>query len=244
MMSNIYKSTVVRLRIVRIGLVALLSVWVSGCATGPSGPQYLSKQEAFGTVYSERPKSILVVPAVNQSTAADAGNYYSATIAKPLTEQGYYVLPITITDQILNQAGISDGAQLLSVPAKRLGELFGADAVLYVTINLWDTNYFVLGGNVTVKLEYRMVSTTTNENLWRYKDQVVVDTSGSGNNGLLGAIIETAINTSTQDYLPVAHQVNSRSIYTMPYGLYHPQHGQDGIVRVVNPGNLVTVDVE
>lgn len=223
-------------RLYMTGMVFALANAVTGCATAPT---MISKQEAFGTMYDEKPQSILVVPAINNSTAAEAANYYSATVARPLTEQGYYVLPITITNQILGEAGISDGHQLHAVPAKRFGELFGADSVLFVTINLWDTNYYVVGGNVVVGLQYRLVSTTTNETLWQFKDEMTVNTTGDSNNGgLLGALIQTAIATSMQDYLPIAETVNARSIHTIPYGMYHPQHGLDGINKVVNASNL------
>lgn len=221
-------------RMVSFIVLTVVAVLNSGCVTTPP-PVYLTKQEAYGGFYKESPRTILVVPAINNSTAAEASNYYAATVAEPLTNQGYYVLPIAITDQFLNEAGISDGAQLKDVPTERLGALFGCDAVLYVTISMWDTNYNVLSGNVVVELSYQMLSTTTNETLWSYQNKVVVNTTGnSGNNGILGALIETAIKTAQQDYLPVAQMVNNNSIYTIPAGQHHSQHGQDGMLKVVD----------
>ena len=187
-------------------------------------------------MYEEKPLTLLVVPAINNSTAADATEYYSTTIAQPLTEQGFYVLPVEITNVILKEAGIADGAQLKDVPPAKFHTMFGADAVLFVTINEWDTNYYVTGGNVTVGLGYHMVSTKTGNTLWSYRNRVVVNTSGNSNSGggILGAIIETAINTAIQDYLPIARQVNYIALGSIPVGKYHPQHGQDGAFRVVN----------
>jgi len=208
-----------------LGLAGTL--WLSGCAVTPSEP--VTRQEVFGGIYSEKPASILVLPAINHSTAAEAPLYYSASIAQPLSEQGYYVLPIPVTNAMLQQAGISDGAQLAAVPAKRFGEMFGADAVLFVTIDSWDTSYYVVGGNVSVGLQFRLVSTKTNETLWNYQNKVVIDTSGNANNGagLLGALIETAIKTAQQDYFPVAQQVNYRSVWVLPHGKFHPNHAVD-----------------
>ena len=215
-------------------LVLAAALALSGCETmGTSS--LLTKQEAFPSLYSNSPKTILVLPPINRSTAADASSYYSATIAPPLTQNGYYVLPVTVTDKLLNEAGVSDGAQLANVPAQKYRELFGADAILFVTINKWDTNYNVLAGSVTVNLAYKLVSTATNETLWRYQGEMKVDTSGGGNNGLLAALLATAIQTATQDYLPIAQQVNARAMYTAPYGVYHPEHGIDSELRVVRP---------
>lgn len=208
-----------------LGLVG--SLWMSGCAVNPSEP--VTKQEVFGTLYTEKPASILVLPAINHSTAAEAPLYYSASVAQPLTEQGYYVLPIPVTNVMLQQAGISDGTQLAAVPPRRFGEMFGADSVLFVTIDSWDTSYYVIGGNVSVGLQFRLVSTKTSETLWNYRNKVVIDTSGNSNNGagLLGAIIETAIKTAQQDYFPIAQQVNYRSIWVLPHGKFHPNHNVD-----------------
>lgn len=202
-------------------------IFLVGCATTPTLSS--TNQEVFSKIYSEKPTSVLVLPAINHSTAADAPTYYAASIAQPLTEHGYYVLPIPVTNVMLQQAGISDGEQLASVPPQRLGAMFGADAILFVTIDSWDTSYYVIGGNVTVGLQYRLVSTRTAENLWQYKNKVVVDTTGNSNSGggLIGALIETAIKTSQQDYFPVAQQVNYRSVALLPHGKFHPQYGVD-----------------
>jgi hypothetical protein len=43
-----------------------------------------------------------VVPAINNSTAAEAPDYYSTTIAEPLTRMGYYVLPIEVTNSAID----------------------------------------------------------------------------------------------------------------------------------------------
>lgn len=203
---------------------------LTGCATTPGAPP-ITKQDVFPTVYGEKPASLLVLPAINHSTAAEAPIYYAASIAQPLSEQGYYVLPIPVTNAMLEQAGISDGAQLLAVPPQKFGQMFGADAILFVTIDTWDTSYYVVGGNVTVGLTFRMVSTKTGADLWNFRNQVVVNTGGNSNNqaGLLGAIIETAIKTAQQDYFPIAQQVNYGSIMVLPYGKFHPRHGVDAV---------------
>ena len=212
----------------------LLASLLSGCAVNqPSSPP-LTRQQVFPGIYGEKPVTVLVLPAINHSTAADAGILYSASIAQPLTEHGYYVLPVPVTNTMLHQAGISDGAQLLQVPPQRFADMFGADAALYVTIESWDTNYYVVGGNVTVGLTFRLVSTHTAKTLWAYHRQITVDTTGRNNNSsgnpladLIGGMIATAITTAQQDYFPIAQQVNYQSIAVLPYGKLHPQYNLD-----------------
>ncbi|MBK9131509.1 MAG: DUF799 family lipoprotein [Gammaproteobacteria bacterium] len=206
--------------------VLLLSslLLMSGCAVQP-----LTKGEAFPGMYGEKPTSILVIPAINHSTAADAPILYSSTINEPLSNAGYYVLPIEVTDRFLRNEGLIEGEQISEIPPQRFSEHFGADAVLYVIIDIWDTNYYVVGGNVTVGVQFSLKSTKSGETLWAYKDQLVVDTSGDSNNGggLLGAIIATAIKTASQDYVPVARNINVIALNAIPFGKYHKAHDKD-----------------
>lgn len=204
--------------------VLLVSVFMLG---GCARPQVVTKKDAFPEMYKQQPLSVLVVPAINHSTAADAPELYSTTIAEPLSEAGYYVMPIPLTNMILNGEGIVDGEQLKGVDAGKFRSLFGADAVLYVTINQWDTSYYVTGGNVSVDADFRLVSTADNSSLWHYRGTIVYDTSG-GSGNLLVDIISTAISTAQTDYVPLARQVNRSVITTLPVGKYNPRFGQDG----------------
>jgi hypothetical protein len=205
--------------------------------TGCVQNQIITKQDAYPKMYEAAPKSILVVPAVNRSTAADAPDLYSTTIAQPLAEAGYYVMPIPLTNLLLQQEGITDGAQLREVNPAKFRQLMGADTVLFVTINQWDTNYFVTGGNVTVGAEFDLVDTNSGETLWNYHNIVVHNTSGNSGN-LLADIIATAITTATTDYVPIAHIVNQQVISTLPVGQYHKRHRLDGTDATVNQQQL------
>lgn len=129
---------------------------------------------------------------------------------------------------MFHDAGIQDGTQLANVDPAKFREMFGADAVLYVTIEEWDTNYYVVGGNVTVALQFKLVSTKSGETLWQEHRRQVVNTGGDANNGILVAIIETAIKTSMQDYVPVARIANNTAIAVLPFGKYNPLSGKDG----------------
>lgn len=186
----------------------------------------VTKEEAFPKVYNERPQSILVLPAINHTTAADAATLYATTIAHPLAEAGYYVFSIPYVDAFFANEGIVDGAQLKTLPPSRFKDMFGADSVLFVNIHQWDTNYYVTGGNVTVGAQFELVSTSTGEVLWQYNDIIVHNTSGNSGN-LLADIISTALTTAVVDYVPIARTVNQRIINTIPVGKYHKKHDLD-----------------
>ena len=194
-----------------------------------------TKKEAYPKMYDEnlKPVSIVVVPAVNRSTAADAGDLITATIPQPFADNGYYVLPLPIVHKIFQEEGVVDGMQMVNAPASMFKDAFGADAVLYVTIEEWETNYVVLAANVTVGLSYVLRSTETDEVLWSYKARQVVDTAGQSSGFILLDVIATAVTTALTDYLPIAYRVNSQAVATMPFGSYHPQSGMDGDSGIV-----------
>ena len=205
------------MKIILIGILLLLA----GCkSTG------LTKGEAYPKLYSEAPNSILVVPVINRSTAADAPVLYASTIAQPLAEAGYYVFSIPFINEYFAQEGIVDGQQLRQVSPLRFNTLFGADSVLFVTIDEWDTHYYIAGGSVSVSLRFELVSTQTGEVLWKFRQEVVKNTSSDSSNLLVG-ILETAINTAVVDYVPLARQVNRQVLKTLPVGKYHQEHAKD-----------------
>lgn len=212
--------------------IAALSVAISGCA----GTQTMeTKRSEFPAMYTaKKPVSIVVVPAINESTAAEAGDLLNVTVAQPFANHGYYVLPVPIVADIFKREGILEGTQVKGIPASLFKKNFGADAVMFLTIDNWDKNYMVLAANVTVGIEYVLLSTETNEVLWADKKVVVVNTSGSSGN-ILADLVSTAVSTAMTDYVPIAFQVHAAAVKSMPYGKYHPESGKDGDERSVNP---------
>lgn len=208
-------------------LVFLCHVTITGCV-----PATTTKQEAFPQMYAEKPKTILVLPPINETTAADAKEYYAVTIAEPLSYAGYYILPMEVTSDILKREGIYDSELIQPESLQKFKEYFGADAVMYITLKKWDTAYYVIGGHVTVAASLRLQSTKSGQELWRYDGQLVMDTSGGNSGGgiagLISQLIVTAIKTAAQDYVPVAKRVSAATIATMPAGIYHAQHMKDG----------------
>lgn len=206
----------------------LASMVMTGCAAH----QEITKGEAFPKMYEEDPRSILVLPAMNESTAAEAKDYYATTIEMPIAQIGYYVFPMEMVGDILKQEGVYDTELLYSLPADKFYDYFGADAVMFTRIKKWDVSYAVVASSLTVTIASEIVSTKTNEQLWHYEGSVTVDLSGgnSSNGGLAGLLaqaIATAINTAAADYVQYAHVANARLFFALPAGPYHPAHQTD-----------------
>jgi hypothetical protein len=198
-----------------------------------------TKYEEFPLMYEENPLSVLILPPMNESTAADAKEYYSTTIQEPLAFSGFYTFPYQITTDILKMEGIYDAELLVNMPLSKFKEFFGADAVLFTTIKKWDMSYLVLSSSLTVSVDCKLKSTTSDRILWEYVGTVVVDLSGGGDSGggLAGLIVKTivtAAKSAMADYVPYARQANYVALTTIPYGKYHAQHNKDQNIKFVD----------
>jgi hypothetical protein len=207
-------------------LFATFSLSLFGCKT------FQAKEDYSPKMYSERPLSILVLPPVNKTTAADSKEYYATTVAEPLTNSGYYVFPMEVVYDILQQEGLSDAESMNNIPPQKFREFFGNDAVLYVSILKWDTQYLVLSGSVIVQAECELKSSITGEVLWAYNEEVKVSTEGSdlggsGWMGLIAKVVTTAVQTAAQDYVPLAKSANEKIFVTLPFGKYHKRFDKD-----------------
>ena len=208
---------------------------VSGCA-----PKMVTKGEMFPKMYEEAPRSLLILPPMNQSTDAQAKDYYMTTVEEPFASMGYYVFPVELVSEIMKQEGVYDTELLYEMPLNKFNEYFGADAVLFTRIKLWDVSYAVIASSLRVSIEAEVVSTKTSQRLWNYTGSVYVDLSGGDSGGsLAGLLIKaviTAINTATADYVKYARVANSQLIYTLPTGPYHEMYQKDQAVQLTRQG--------
>jgi len=188
--------------------------------TSCSSSKTLTKFSQFPDLYKESPKTILFIPPINNTTAADAKDLLRTTIAPVLSEKGYYVLPIEpIFDFFKLNGAYSIAETSDKLPLDKFYELFEADAALLLTINGWDKKFYVVGGHVRVDLLYELISTKTGKTLWKVRKNLKVDTSSSNQNaGILTNILATAANTAATKYVDIAKQAHVLALSTIPSG--------------------------
>lgn len=230
--------------IVFLGVISL-----TGCAQSPklnyhadfqqSNPQlglaglivdYMMQEpkKDFSLYKQAKPASILVVPVINESVDVDAPNYFLSTITPPLAEKGYYVFPVNTVKTVLEGEGLYDANLVHSADPTKIGKMFGADAILYVTINQWDAKYIVLATSVTVSFSYRIVSGKTGEELWAANKTLnYTPQSGSSGNGLVDLIAmaaDAAVTRAAPNYIPMTRRANYQVFYKdsteLPNGPY------------------------
>ncbi|HEX6884177.1 MAG TPA: GNA1162 family protein [Planctomycetota bacterium] len=180
---------------------------------------------------AHRPRSVLVLPPLDQSMEVEASYAYLATITRPLAERGYYVFPVAVVDRMLRDNGLSVPGEMHQAPLERLRDVFGADAVLYVTLKDWGTSFRVLDSATEVTVEAHLVDTASGTEIWAGEHTAEYH-SGSGGGSILGALIGAVVNqiaTSISDpSAQVARECNQELFCDERRGLllgpHHPEY--------------------
>lgn len=212
----------------RLWMFVVGALVFSGCATTPDYKDYTQFRTAD-------PRSILIVPVVNRSVDVDAPDYFLSTIVLPIAERGYYTFPVNLVKRLLEDDGLSDANLVHDADPTRLGEIFDADAILYVIIERWDARYIVLSTTVTVEFTYVMKSGRTGERIWETSKRMVYQPQQSGGNsglgGLIADMVTAAMTRAMPNYLPLTRQANQGAMtaphHGLPAGPYHAQYGMD-----------------
>ncbi len=192
-------------------ILMVLVILSAGCAT--------VQKKDYTRFYQSPPRSILIVPVVNRSVDVDAPNYFLSSIPIPVAEQGYYVFPVNMVKRVLEDNGLSDADMVHKAPVQKLASLFGADAILYISINRWDARYIFLATTITVELTYEIKDGKTGDTLWIDSRRVqYTPQSASGGNPLADLIVDVAIaaiEKAAPNYMPLAKQANMQA-FTYP----------------------------
>src|SRR5882672_3138107 len=172
-------------------ILALSALGFSGCVNIP--PYDYTNYRAHP------PRSILVLPPLNESTSVQGTYSYLSTATWPIAELGYYVFPVAVVDQFLKENGMPTAGEMHQVPLSKVLEILGADAVLYVTIEQYGSKYQVVNSATVVRLKARLVDTRTGTLLWEGAGMAEQDSGGSGSiiGDLIAAALTQAINSGT-----------------------------------------------
>jgi hypothetical protein len=203
-------------------LILVIAAVMSSCST----PQTLGKK--YPAMYEEKPLTIAIMPPINQTTHAEAKDYFYTTMYQPLCEKGYYVFSPYLTMEMFQQESAYDAEQFIDADLSIFQNVLGADAAMFTIIKDWKRSN--VGGKLTVDIEYRLRSTKTGQVLYQKEGKVKVDTSVNGGSGGLGALvglIATAINTAATDKVIAGRKCNAFVLTDMPSGKYSPLFEKD-----------------
>ncbi len=177
-----------------------LATLLAGCVT-PEPYDYSAFRQS-------NPKSILVLPPVNQSPDIKASYSLLSQVTYPLAESGYYVLPVAVVDETFRQNGLANPEEIQGVPLAKLQEIFGADAALYLDITEYGTTYMVISSDTRVTAQARLVDLKTGEQLWSGTATASSnEQDGSGGGDLVGLLVQAVITQIANTLNDRGHQV-------------------------------------
>lgn len=176
------------------GVLSIVAL-ASGCATRPAPYDYAAFLQA-------RPATLLVMPPVNESPDIKATPAMWAHATLPLSEAGYYVLPVTLVDETLRQNGVQTAEDAQTIALDKLRDYFGADAAVYIRIKRYGTSYAVVASDTTVQAEARIVDLRSGALLWQGSAQASSSEQQQQNQGglvglLVAALVKQVLGTAT-----------------------------------------------
>jgi hypothetical protein len=202
--------------IIIAGALALL---LAGCST-PTPYDY----SAFD---AHPPRSILVLPPINQSTDVKGTYGYLSTVTRPLAEKGYYVYPVMLIDQFMKENGQTGAEEMQQVPLDKIRDVIGADAILYVTLEQYGTRYQIVNSVTEVRARATLLDVKTGLKLWDGSVDCQQNASGGSGNpiaDLIATALDQIINSSTDQAHNVAALANAQMLTTknraLPDGPY------------------------
>lgn len=203
---------------------------LAGCAAPKKAYDYSAFKES-------KPRSILVLPPVNESPDVKATYSLLSQVTFPLAEAGYYVLPVALVDETFRNNGLTNANDIQETSPAKLREIFGADAALYVTVKQYGTTYIVISSQTVVTVTAKLVDLRSGTALWTGTSTASSDEGGNNSGGgLIGMLITAAvkqiINSSTDAGHPIAGIASQRLLSAgqpagLLYGPRSPKYGSD-----------------
>ena len=167
--------------------IALCAVFLmAGCAT--------KKPFDYSAYKASRPRSILVLPPVNNSPDVTATYSVMSFVTKPLSEAGYYVMPVGMVAQAFKENGLTQPTDMHQTAPAKLHEIFGADAALYITVTKFGSTYTVLNSETLVRVEGKLMDLKSGATLWQGSAQATsAEAQQQQQGGLAGLLISAII---------------------------------------------------
>lgn len=196
----------------------------AGCAAVPQTKDYAAFRSAD-------PRSVLIVPPVNRSADVEAPALILGEFPIPVAERGYYVFPVALVKGVLEDEGLADADFVHGSDPSRLCGLFGADSVLYVTIEDWVVAMAGFDVSVNVELDYVLKGCRTGGILWREHKRIAA--RGGGSDPIASLLANATLRRLPERwvFLPKVRTMNEEAFTTpgkgLPAGPYHEKYGRD-----------------
>ena len=201
----------------RISLLAFFLL-LTGCVAPQNNIDYTAYRQS-------KPRSILVLPPLNNSPDIRATYSFLSTVTKPLAEAGYYVFPVALVDQTFKENGLPNPGEMHQAPLDKLREIFGADATLYITVTKYGSSYQIFHSEVRVTADAKLVDNRNGQILW-HGTATATDSEGGNSSGglveaLASALIKQVVSSVGDPGHAVARTTSTKLLQVRPNGLLY-----------------------
>jgi hypothetical protein len=196
----------------------------------------VQQQIDYTAFRQNRPRSILVLPPVNQSPEVKATASFLGTATMPLAESGYYVIPVTLSEETFKQNGVTVSEEAQAIEIGKLREIFGADAALYITVTRFGTSYRLVNSVVEAAASAKLIDLRSGQELWSGRAVVALGNNNNNSGGLIGMLVGAVVSQIANTVADKSHDAARMANYQMLpaghrngmlFGPYHPKFGTD-----------------
>ena len=205
----------------RPAIILAAAALAAGCASPPPAPY------DYGPYLDHMPKSILVLPPLDETHEVGAGYSFLSTVTRPLAEHGYYVFPVAVVDEFMKAEGCPTPTEMRLAPLDKLGLAFGADAVLYLTVMKWGTSYQLLNSQTSVAVSGRLVDIRTGTQIWSGGAAITRNSNDGGGGGrdagaiLVGMLVKAVVNQIVASATDPSHDLAPAVSHGLVYNDHH-----------------------
>lgn len=188
-------------------------------------PKTIEREKNFPLMYKETPKSILVLYPWNRSKRDDASEIFLTNITKALSLRGYYIPSAINSFNDYRTDTLFSSQYIPHSKAKELGQIYGVDAVLYVTIYSLNKNWW--STSITSAAEYHLISTKTSDTLFFRKTEFIYDTPKPAYKPNKKSEIFNMDIDREVPFFGLGYQMTNYVFIDFPFGPYHKKHLKD-----------------
>lgn len=170
-----------------------------------------------------KPKSVLVLPPQNMTPNTEVLQKSYPFIFSQLAQRGYYVISPELAMQLFEANKLNDPGRINSLPTAKFNEVFGVDAVLRTKVTEWSSKYIVISSTVNVGYDMELLDAKTGTLLWKRTNVLSKAPDNNSNSGLLGALVNAAMNAAVTPYEPIASENANIMMQSVPQGEVHVQ---------------------
>jgi len=199
---------------------------ISGCTVATKDtiitPQiqelFDGKYQVYPAMAKAKPLSVAVLPFADVSRSQAGAQAVRRGFYNHFSSLPFRDMELWRVDDLLKKAGLTDPAVINRTPAKDLGRILGADAVVYGEISNFDKLFAVVYSQVSVGAKLRMYDARSGELLWTGEHVARIHEGGISTNpiGIVATIVATAMNVRDIQLLRACDDLFRGMVKTIP----------------------------